>query len=74
MELLLIRDQVRIGLRKRIQRKIIINNRICLGFALSGIIFAVLAVTLNSLLHIFRVNSIFGVIQKQGKIGIRRLG
>jgi hypothetical protein len=74
MELLLLKDPVRIGLRKRIQQKLIINNRICLGLAMTGLILAVLAVrSLGFGLIVNRANIISGVTLSLERIGIVRM-
>jgi len=46
MEFLLVRDPVRVGLRRALQRKLIINDRICVGLAILGLVVAVVAVRL----------------------------
>ena len=47
MEFLLVRDQVKVSLRRAIQRKLIINDRILVGLAILGLIVAVIAVRLS---------------------------
>ena len=46
MEFLLVKDPVKVQLRRALQRKLIINDRICVGLAILGLVVAVIAVRL----------------------------
>ena len=47
MDFLLVKDPVKVALRKALQRKLIVNDRICVWLAILGLVFAVLAVGMS---------------------------
>lgn len=46
MELLLIRENVKIAVRERIHKKLVLNDRICFGVAMLGVLCGMLGVSL----------------------------
>ena len=51
MEFLLVKDPIKVQLRRSLQRKLIINDRICVGLAILGLILAVIAVSLPDVIY-----------------------
>jgi hypothetical protein len=65
MDFLLVKDPVKVGLRKALQRKLIINDRICVSLAILGLVFAVLAVGVYCLILHDRASFTFGTPRSQ---------